>query len=156
MRIILAGVGPLQKKDALDAATADYADRLGHYVKFELKLVEPSARKNAPDVAVRAAEMEALLKHAPQGAHLCALHETGKMHTTVDLSRRVQAWLNGGRDVVLLQGGASGLHPDLLKRCAEQWSLSALTLPHRLARTVATEALYRAMTLLRGEPYHRA
>jgi 23S rRNA (pseudouridine1915-N3)-methyltransferase len=156
MRMMLAGVGALNKKDPVDAATQDYVERLGHYARFELKLVDPSARKSVPDVQVRAEEMAALRKVALPGARWCALHEKGTLHSTMDLSKRLQGWMNSGKDVVFFQGGASGLHPELLAQCQEQWSLSPLTLPHRLARTVATEALYRAFTVLRGEPYHRA
>jgi 23S rRNA (pseudouridine1915-N3)-methyltransferase len=96
------------------------------------------------------------LKLAPSNAHRVALHETGKLLTTEQLAARVQGWLNSGRDVVFFQGGPSGLDPGLLKDVNEQWSLSPLTLPHRMARVVAIEALYRAFTILRGEPYHRA
>ncbi len=157
MRITLLGVGSLSAKDHLDLAAQDYASRLTHYARFELKTVDAAPRKStAQDDAAERTEAERLRKLFPTGAHIVALHETGKLHTTVQLSARLQGWLNAGRDVVLLQGGPSGLHPELLKSCAEQWSLSPLTLPHRMARAVALEALYRAFTVLRGEPYHRA
>lgn len=156
MRLVFAGIGPLSKKDMLDAAAQDYADRLAHYVRFELKTADPLPRKNSSAESVERQEAERLYKLSPPGAHRVALHETGKLLTTVQLSTRLQGWLNAGRDVVFYQGGPTGLDVSLLKDANEQWSLSPLTLPHRLARVVALEALYRAFTVLRGEPYHRA
>lgn len=156
MKLVLAGVGPLQRKDVLDQAAQDYAGRLGHYVKFELSLVEPVARRpGSTDETVEKQEAARLLKAAPR-ARQVALDEHGTLLSTEQLARRVAAWLNGGRDVVLYQGGPTGLDADLLNQCDERWSLTPLTLPHRLARVVALEALYRAFTVLRGEPYHRA
>lgn len=154
--MVFAGIGPLSHKDMLDAAAQDYADRLTHYVRFELKTAAPLPRKTSSSDSVERLEAERLYKLAPPSCHRVALHETGKLHTTVQLSARLQGWLNAGRDVVFFQGGPSGLDVTLLKDCNEQWSLSPLTLPHRLARVVALEALYRAFTVLRGEPYHRA
>jgi 23S rRNA (pseudouridine1915-N3)-methyltransferase len=59
------------------------------------------------------------------------------------------------RAAAFVVGGADGLHPDVKARAREAWSLSRLTLPHRLALVVLLEQLYRAHTVLRGEPYHR-
>ncbi|MBI5496562.1 MAG: 23S rRNA (pseudouridine(1915)-N(3))-methyltransferase RlmH [Deltaproteobacteria bacterium] len=155
MRIVLAGVGPVSKKDFLDQAAQDYAERLTHYARFELRTVEASARRGGGEPVERL-EADKLRKVAPPGAHAVALQVTGRQYTTEQLAARLQAWLNAGRDVVLYQGGPTGLDGELLRACVEQWSLSTLTLPHRLARVVALEALYRAFTVLRGEPYHRA
>ena len=156
MRMVFAGVGPLSPKDALDKAAQTYADRLTHYVRFELRTVDAAAGKNSSSENAERKEGERLYKLMPPNAHRVALHETGKLHTTVQLSTRLQGWLNTGRDVVFFQGGPTGLDAVLLKDANEQWSLSPLTLPHRLARVVALEALYRAFTVLKGEPYHKA
>ena len=156
MKITLAGMGELSRKDPLDAAAQDYAERLSHYCRFDLRVSEASVRKATPDETVRKLEAERLLKGVPPGAHRVALDERGTLHTTEKLAVRVQQWLNAGRDVVIFQGGATGLDAGLVASCAEKWSLSPLTLPHRMARVVALEALYRAFTVIRGEPYHRA
>ena len=63
-------------------------------------------------------------------------------------------WLERGQDVALLIGGSDGLAPEVLARADERLALSRFTLAHRLARLVLVEQLYRAMTILRGEPYH--
>lgn len=156
MKLTYAGVGALSKKEPLDLAAQDYAGRLEHYVRFELKLLDAGARKNAPDPVVQKDEAERLLKCAAPNALRISLDEHGKLLTTVQLADMLSRWMQGGRDVVIFQGGATGLEAGLLKSCASSWSLSPLTLPHRMARVVALEALYRAATLLKGEPYHRA
>ena len=84
-----------------------------------------------------------------------ALDERGREHTSPELARRLAAWLEGGRDVALVIGGSDGLAPALLERAEERISLSRLTLAHRLARVVLAEQLYRAFTILKGEPYHK-
>ncbi len=87
--------------------------------------------------------------------HVVALDERGAEYTSIAFARRVEAWLAGGRDVALVVGGSAGLSPDVLARAGERLALSRLTLAHRLARLVLVEQLYRAMTILRGEPYHK-
>jgi 23S rRNA (pseudouridine1915-N3)-methyltransferase len=72
------------------------------------------------------------------------------------LAKRVERWSSRGKGIVaFVIGGADGIPADLLSRADARLSLSTLTLPHRLARVVLAEQLYRAMTILRGEPYAR-
>ena len=70
-------------------------------------------------------------------------------------AQRLGHWRDEGRSVVILVGGSHGLAPELLHEAREHWSLGPLTLPHELARVVAYEQLFRAWTILRGEPYHK-
>ena len=79
----------------------------------------------------------------------------GEEETSVAFARRVERWLQGGQDVALVIGGSDGLAPAVRARAVETIALSRLTLAHRLARLVLVEQLYRAMTILRGEPYHK-
>lgn len=62
---------------------------------------------------------------------------------------------SGEHGVAFLIGGADGLPRDLVSRADFHWSLGKLTLPHRLARLIVVEQLYRAVSIIRGEPYHR-
>ena len=88
--------------------------------------------------------------------HVVALDERGQPWSTTDLVAELERWLDGGRDVSLLVGGADGLSPALLSRADQRWSLSPLTLPHAMVRVIVAEALYRAWSLRSGHPYHRA
>ena len=135
-------------------AAAEYAARLERYVRFELVEL-PEARKHAGTPRAKEEEGASLLARIDPREHVVALDERGKEHTSVELARRVEAWLGAGRDVALVIGGSDGLSPEVLERAGEKVALSRLTLAHRLARVVLLEQLYRAMTIIRGEPYHK-
>jgi 23S rRNA (pseudouridine1915-N3)-methyltransferase len=135
-------------------AIEEYAGRLSRYVKFELVEL-PEARRHAGTPRAKEEEAATLLGAIDARERLIALDERGKEWTSVELARRVQSWLEGARDVALVIGGSDGLAPALLERAEERLALSRMTLAHRLARLVLVEQLYRAMTILRGEPYHK-
>ncbi len=100
-------------------------------------------------------EGEQLLKQVGPRDSLIALDERGEMLSSVELSRLVGTSQNRSRDLLFAVGGDEGLSSAVRDRAQNVLSLSRLTLPHRLARLVLVEQLYRAFTLLRGEPYHR-
>jgi len=75
--------------------------------------------------------------------------------TTAELARWLGARLEDGRNLTFVIGGPDGLAAEVLKRADFRWSLSPLTWPHGLARVMVTEQLYRALSLLKGHPYHR-
>jgi 23S rRNA (pseudouridine1915-N3)-methyltransferase len=135
-------------------AVEEYAKRLARYVRFELVEL-PEARKHAGTPRAKEEEGAALLARLDPREHVVALDERGKEYTSLELARRVEAWQGHGRDVALLVGGSDGLSPEVLARAQEKLALSRFTLAHRLARLVLVEQLYRAMTILRGEPYHK-
>ena len=84
-----------------------------------------------------------------------ALAREGAGWTSRDLAAQLDRWLLAARPVALIIGGSQGLDSTLLARAHARWSLGPLTLPHELARVVVLEQLYRAFTILRGEPYHK-
>ncbi len=135
-------------------AVAEYAKRLGRYVRFEVVEV-PEARRHAGTPRARDEEGEALLAKINPRERVVALDERGAEETSSAFARRVERWLAQGRDVALVVGGSDGLAPPVLARADETLALSRMTLAHRLARLVLVEQLYRAMTILRGEPYHK-
>jgi 23S rRNA (pseudouridine1915-N3)-methyltransferase len=143
-------------KEPLKAAIADYESRASRYWKLEVIEVDGGAKgsKTRPE-EVKQAEEERLLARIPDGAEVVALTRAGK---PLD-SRGLAVWLEqrGGLrgSVAFLIGGAFGLGPGVLARATRQMSLSELTLPHELARLVLAEQLYRAGTILKGEPYHK-
>jgi 23S rRNA (pseudouridine1915-N3)-methyltransferase len=135
-------------------AVDEYVARLKRQLKFELVEL-PEARKAAGTPQARDEEAATILARVGPRERLVALDERGDQPTSVDLARRVERWLTQGQDVALVIGGSDGLAPAVLERAQERLALSRLTLAHRLARLVLVEQLYRAMTILRGEPYHK-
>jgi len=156
MRITLISVSSKQP-DWVRNGFEEYARRLQGPVALGLTEIPlpKRTRSSALDRLV-AAEGERMLAALPTGAHVVALDETGRSWRTIELAQRLKAWIAEGQPVALLVGGPDGLAPACRERAAERWSLSPLTLPHGLVRIVVAEALYRAHSLLRGHPYHRA
>jgi len=153
VRLRLLSVGR-DRSGLYQPAVDEYAGRIARFVRFDLVVV-PEARRRAGTAGARDEEGEALLARLGERERLVALDERGREPTSAELAQRLQRWLAGGRDVALAVGGADGLAPAVLERAEERISLSRLTLPHRLARLVVAEQLYRAFTILKGEPYHR-
>jgi 23S rRNA (pseudouridine1915-N3)-methyltransferase len=115
----------------------------------------PEARKLAGTPRAKEEEAQALLAKLGPRDRVVALDERGDQVTSVELAERLLRWLASGQDVALLLGGSDGLAPAVLALAQEKLALSRLTLMHRLARLVLAEQLYRAFTLVRGEPYHK-
>jgi 23S rRNA (pseudouridine1915-N3)-methyltransferase len=102
-----------------------------------------------------AAEAKRILAAIPPGAKLVVLDERGKDLTTRDLAVKITAWQREGDDLAFVIGGADGLSDEVKTRAALMIRLSSLTLPHALVRVILAEALYRAVSLNQGHPYHR-
>jgi 23S rRNA (pseudouridine1915-N3)-methyltransferase len=132
--------------DALVTAVDQYLARLAHYAKVDLKRLKDSTPQE---------ESAQMLRQLKPIDPLIALDERGTSISTQELCRRVSRWQQEGRTISFAIGGADGLDACVLKRAQESWSLSAMTLPHRLAQIVLVEQLYRSHSYLRGEPYHR-
>jgi 23S rRNA (pseudouridine1915-N3)-methyltransferase len=131
-----------------------YAERIEHHARIEL--VELSAATGSlPPEAARRREGQELLRRAGEDAWLVALDEHGTALGSPGFARLIGQARDQGRDLTFLLGGDEGLDPEVKKRAWKVVSLSAMTLPHRLARLVLMEQIYRAFTLLRGEPYHK-
>ncbi len=154
MRIRLVSAGT-RLPDWVDAGHAEYAKRLSAY-RFELIEIPTPRRAGAADAArALAAEGRRMLEIIGTRDYVVALEVTGRAMTTAELARWLEAHLADGRDLTFLVGGPDGLAADVLKRADYRWSLSPLTWPHGLARIMVTEQLYRALSLLKGHPYHR-
>lgn len=153
MRLRILAVGR-DRSGLFQPAVEEYARRISRHARLEIVEV-PEARKYAGTARAREEEGESLLARISERERVVALDERGTEPTSPELARRLAAWLEGGRDVALVVGGADGLSEAVLRRADERLSLSRLTLAHRLARLVLAEQLYRAFAILRGEPYHR-
>lgn len=151
MKLRLLSVGR-DRSGLFQPAVDEYAKRLARYVKLELVEVSESKREGERG---REEESAALLARLGARERVWLLDEHGEELDSRGLANLVGKALTDGRDVALCIGGASGHGAEIRQRAERTLSLSRLTLPHRLARVVAAEQLYRAFTLLRGEPYHR-
>lgn len=152
MQVTLLAVGKL--RPAYREACDDYLRRLGRHQPIEEREVREAGRAGSVE-RQRAEEAERLLRHVTPGMHVVLLDLDGRRWTSEQVAERLDGWRIAARDVALVIGGAVGVDPAVAARANETWSLGPLTLPHELARVVVVEQLYRAMTILRGEPYHK-
>lgn len=135
----------------------EYAKRLPPECALQLIEIPAGKRgKNADVARILRDESRRLLAAIPKGATVVALEVGGRCWSTEQLAEKLEHWMGGGQDVALLVGGPDGLTDDARSAAGQLWSLSALTLPHPLVRVVLAEQLYRAWSILRNHPYHRA
>ncbi len=142
--------------DWAQTACDDYLKRFPPDWKVEVKALKAEPREGKPVSVImqtEAARMEAAMD---RGVRRIILDERGSRLTSVQLAERTEVWLNDGRDVVFIIGGADGIDPELKKTADEAIRLSDMTLPHALARVLLLEQLYRAWSLRNNHPYHRA
>jgi 23S rRNA (pseudouridine1915-N3)-methyltransferase len=141
----------------VDDGFRDYAGRMPPECKLLLKEI-PLGTARAGGDARKAMQEEgtAMLAALPDGAGVTALDVRGKALDTDALAKLLNRWLQEGRDQALLVGGPEGLAPDVLAKAESRLSLSPLTLPHALVRVVVAEQIYRAWSILKNHPYHRA
>ncbi|MFZ2989777.1 23S rRNA (pseudouridine(1915)-N(3))-methyltransferase RlmH [Ideonella sp.] len=154
MQLLIAAVGQRQPAWA-DAAYEDFAKRFPPETRLLLKAVKAEPRGSKSAEQLMAAEAKRLEEVIPKGARRVLLDEHGSRLTTAQLAQRFEFWLGDGRDVAFFIGGPDGLDPDLKKTADESLRLSDLTLPHAFVRVLLAEALYRALSLRNGHPYHR-
>ena len=152
MKLTLAAVGRLRPE--YRTLADEYAARVARFV--ELSEVEVREASRAPSPAVQLREEASRLRdRIPAGSRLVVLDRTGKGLSSEALAKELDQWRTAARTVTLLIGGSHGIAADLVAAADLAWSLGPLTLPHELARVVVLEQLYRAWTILRGEPYHK-
>jgi 23S rRNA (pseudouridine1915-N3)-methyltransferase len=134
----------------------EYARRMPPELRVELTELKPEPRDSGKSVEkARALEGERILAALPAGSTLIALDEKGRAVTTQGLSVMLAAWMREGTSPAFAIGGADGLSDAVKERAQKLVSLSALTLPHGLARVLLAEQLYRAWSILARHPYHR-
>lgn len=155
MKLSLIVVGRV--RGPLAPAVEEYERRAHRYFSLEVvEVKEQSSARSASPLEVMEEEGRRLLERVPAGHSLIALHRLGRGWSSEELAGYLsdQA-LHSSPGVTLVIGGAFGLSQTVLDRAAALLSLSAMTLPHELARLLLTEQLYRAGTIQRGEPYHK-
>jgi 23S rRNA (pseudouridine1915-N3)-methyltransferase len=153
MRLIAAGT---RMPDWVDAAFEDYAGRLRGEYRLELTQIPLGDRASGDPRRAIETEGRRMLAAAGDRSYLVALQVGGRPFTTEQLARWLEVRSREGDVPVFCIGGPDGLAPEVDVRAKARWSLSTLTLPHGLARVVVAEALYRAVTVIKGLPYHRS
>ena len=153
MEVAVAVVGRM--RDPLADAVAEYEARAARYWSLAVHEVrEESARASSADV-VRRKEGERLLERISPSAQLVVCDERGVSLSSEQFAHWIGERRDRALDVAFVIGGAYGLDAPLRSRSSLVLALAHWTLPHELARLVLAEQLYRAGTLLRGEPYHK-
>jgi 23S rRNA (pseudouridine1915-N3)-methyltransferase len=155
LRLLVVAAGT-KLPDWVNTGFEEYAGRLTRDYRLELKEIALGQRASGSTAQAIAKEGEKMLAAIPSGAYVVAMQVGGRNLSSEQLGRFLQARAQEGRDVVFCIGGPEGLAPEVDARADFKWSLSGLTLPHALARVVLAEALYRAVTIIKGHPYHRA
>jgi 23S rRNA (pseudouridine1915-N3)-methyltransferase len=147
MKFTFISVGKPNDSDIANAV-ADYTLRISRYFPVEWKLIPTSNEEK---------EAEAILKTLDSGDFVVVLDDKGKELNTIELSEFIEKRMNASdKRVVFIIGGAYGIHESLHKRENFKWSLSKLTFPHQLVRLILAESLYRAISVIKKEPYHHA
>ena len=156
MHIRLLAVGDRQPAWVNDAYES-YAERLPREWKFRLDTI-PTVRRSKSDKSRQPmeAEGEKVLARLRDVEQVILLDERGKALSSNALAAKLTDWQRDGRDLCLVIGGPDGVSDACRQRADFTWSLSAMTLPHGLARVLVAEALYRAWSMNSGHPYHRA
>lgn len=132
-----------------------YSERLTHYVPFcvteipELKKVSSLSREQ-----IKQREGELILKAVKPADDVVLLDERGKQYSSLEWADVIGKKLVAGKDIVFVIGGAYGFSEAVYQRANGSVSLSKMTFSHQMVRTIFTEQLYRAFTILKGEPYH--
>ena len=139
----------------LAAAIREYETRASRYWPLEFHEVRESPSRSGSADLVREREGERLLGAVPAGARIVACELTGQAMTSEQFARWMQDQRERARDVAIMIGGAFGLGQNVHERTSSTLGLAPWTLPHELARLVLAEQLYRAGTIVRGEPYHK-
>lgn len=143
-------------RDPLAAAVAEYEQRAARYWRLDVHEVrEEPSRAGTSSEHVRLKEGERLLDRVPPSAHLVVCDERGVTLTSDQFAHWIGDRRDRAQDVAFAIGGAYGIDSALRARASTLLALAPWTLPHELARLVLAEQLYRAGTLLRGEPYHK-
>ena len=154
MKITLLVVGKTTD-ERLTSLISDYKQRLSHYVPFEFAVIPDL--KNAKSLTVdqiKSTEGELILRALTPAMDVILLDEHGREYRSVEFADFLQKKMSSGKDLTLVIGGPYGFSKEVYQRANGKLSLSQMTFSHQMIRIMAIEQIYRAMTILRGEPYH--
>ena len=139
----------------IETLIQEYQKRLAHYIPFALQVIpELKNTKALTAEQQKQAEGELILRATTPATDLILLDEHGKEFRSIEFADYIQKRMSSGRDVVFVVGGPYGFSEAVYQRANGKISLSKMTFSHQMVRLFFLEQLYRAMTILRGEPYH--
>lgn len=155
MKITLLTVGKTDR-DWVRQGLDIYVSRLRHYIPFVLNEIPELKNVSAlTKEQIKAREGELILKNVRPTDDLILLDEHGKGYSSTELSRVIQDKISYvGKDIVFVIGGAYGFSDAVYQRANSKLSLSKMTFSHQMVRAIFAEQLYRAFTIIKGEPYH--
>jgi 23S rRNA (pseudouridine1915-N3)-methyltransferase len=154
MKITLLVVGKTTDTH-IQALVQEYQKRLLHYVPFALTVIPEL--KNTKSLTVeqqKQEEGELILRNVTASMDMILLDERGKEYRSIEFADYIQKKMSSGRDLVFVVGGPYGFSDAVYQRANGKISLSKMTFSHQMIRLFFVEQIYRAMTILRGEPYH--
>jgi 23S rRNA (pseudouridine1915-N3)-methyltransferase len=154
MRLVVAVVGKARNA-ALGEAIRDYEKRAARYWPLDVHEVREERATGIPVDKVKEREGLRLSEKVPERAQTVACEIGGKSLNSEQFAEFLQTAREQDRDLAFLIGGAFGLSSSVTKGSAMKLSLAPWTLPHEIARLVLVEQIYRAGTIVRGEPYHK-
>lgn len=155
MEIRIVSVGKLQHAYAAEGCRM-YEDRLKHYVKLQIQAVSDVKGQYSEQEKARI-ECERLSKVLLGCDAVVLLDEGGMRLNSVKIAEELLGFQRRSiKKTAFVVGGAAGFTAEFKAEYAKHWRISDLTLPHEMAKLLLTEQLYRAMTIIKGEPYHRA
>ena len=154
MKTLLIQVGKTVNKHFL-AGINDYVERINHYMPFEVVTIpELKNAKSLSEEQQKQIEGELILKQLQPSDTIVLLDEHGHEYRSIEFARWIELKRNTARRLVFVVGGPYGFSPAVYARANEQLSLSKMTFSHQMIRLVFTEQIYRACTIIKGEPYH--
>lgn len=155
MKILLLVIGETDE-DYLITGIKKYVGRLGHYVSFEMKEIpDIRNRKTLSEEQQKKSESFLLLSQFQAGDYIILLDENGKQFTSVEFSENLEKLMaSGSKRIVFVIGGPYGFSQEVYAKANAKMSLSPMTFSHQMVRLIFVEQLYRAFTILKGEPYH--
>jgi 23S rRNA (pseudouridine1915-N3)-methyltransferase len=151
-------IWPRSTADAELASVANrYFERIKHFLPIEVVEIAPQrGRQSENDVAIMRADSARLLAAIPAQGHVVALDERGRSIDSLKFAKWLERLtIEQPHGVIFVMGGDVGLDQSVRQRADDVLSLSAMTLPHQMARVVLLEQIYRACTLMRNIPYHK-
>jgi 23S rRNA (pseudouridine1915-N3)-methyltransferase len=144
MKFIFVTVGK-QNDSGVDEMITDYTKRISRYIQTEWRILPNSNMEK---------EGEQILKTISDG-EMILLDNRGKEFTTIELADFLEKkMISGSKNIFFVIGGAYGVSEEVFKKANFVWSLSKLTFPHQVVRLLLSESIYRAMSVIKKEPYH--